>query len=59
MRLRKITNNQSSFPSNDALLKLLYLTQANISKKWTIPLRDWKAALLRYTIQFEVRMPKS
>lgn len=29
----------------------------NISKKWTMSLRDWKAALTRFTIQFEGRMP--
>ena len=28
----------------------------NISKKWTMPLRDWKGALNRFTIQFEERM---
>jgi len=25
----------------------------NINKKWTMPIRDWKAALTRFTIQFE------
>jgi transposase-like protein len=38
MSLRKITKNRESFPSDDALLKLLCLALANISKKWTIPL---------------------
>ncbi|MFC6519497.1 hypothetical protein ACFQAT_06595 [Undibacterium arcticum] len=28
----------------------------NISKKWTMPLRDWKRALNRFTIQFEEGM---
>lgn len=59
MSLRKITKNRGSLPSDDALLKLLYLALANISKKWTMPLRDWKAALTRFTIQFEERMPKT
>lgn len=58
MSLRKITKNRGSFPSDDALVKLFYLALANISKKWTMPLRDWKAALTRFTIQFEERMPK-
>jgi len=30
----------------------------NISKKSTMPIRDWKAALNRFTIQFEKRMPQ-
>jgi putative transposase len=58
MSLRKITKNRGSFPSDDALLKLFYLALTNISKKWTMPIRDWKAALTRFTIQFEERMPK-
>jgi putative transposase len=58
MSLRKITKNRGSFPSDDALLKLFYLALANVSKKWTMPLRDWKAALTRFTIQFEERMPQ-
>jgi putative transposase len=57
MSLRKITKNRGSFPSDDALLKLFYLALNNISKKWTMPIRDWKAALIRFTIQFEERMP--
>ena len=57
MSLRKITKNRGSFPSDDALLKLFYLALNNISKKWTMPIRDWKAALTRFTIQFEDRMP--
>jgi putative transposase len=57
MSLRKVTKNRGSFPSDDALLKLFYLALINISQKWTMPLRDWKAALNRFTIQFEERMP--
>lgn len=59
MSLRKITANRGSFPIDDAPLKLLYLALNNISKKWTMPIRDWKAALTRLTIQFEVRMPNT
>ena len=57
MSLRKITKNRGSFPSDEALLKLFYLALNNISKKWTMPIRDWKAALNRFTIQFKDRMP--
>ena len=58
MSLRKITKNRGSLPSDEALLKLFYLALNNISKKWTMPIRDWKAALNRFTIQFEDRMPQ-
>lgn len=58
MSLRKVTKNRGSFPTDDALTKLFYLAIRNIAKKWTMPIRDWKAALNRFTIQFEERMPQ-
>ncbi len=58
MSLRKITKNRGSFPTDESLLKLFYLALNNISKKWTMPIRDWKAALNRFSIQFEDRMPQ-
>jgi len=58
MSLRKLTKNRGSFPSDEALLKLFYLALRNISQKWTMPIRDWKAALNRFTIQFEGRIPQ-
>ncbi|MHB1735464.1 MAG: IS256 family transposase [Acidithiobacillus sp.] len=58
MSLRKITKNRGAFPSDDALLKLFYLALQNISQKWTMPIRDWKAALNRFIIQFDDRMPQ-
>ncbi|MEI8570979.1 IS256 family transposase [Methylomonas sp. LW13] len=57
MSLRKITKNRGSFPNDEALSKLFYLALINISKKWTMPLHDWKAALNRFSIQFQERMP--
>ena len=56
MSLRKITKTRGSFPSDEALLNLFYLALRNISQKWTMPIRDWKAALNRFTIQFEAPM---
>jgi putative transposase len=56
MSLRKVIKTRSSFPTDEAVTKLFYLALNNISKKWTMPIRDWKAALNRFTIQFEDRM---
>ena len=56
MSLRKLTKNRGSFPSDDALMKLFYLALRNISQKWTLPIRDWKAALNRFTIEFGERI---
>jgi len=57
MSLRKVTKARSSFPNDEAVLKLLYLALRNIAKKWTMPVRDWKAALNRFAIVYENRMP--
>ena len=56
MSLRKVIKTRSSFPTDEAVTKLFYLALKNISKKWTMPIRDWKAALNRFTIQFDERM---
>ena len=57
MSLRKVTKNRGSFPNDEAMLKLLFLALRNISKKWTMPIHDWKSALNQFTIIFETRMP--
>ena len=59
MSLRKVTKARSSFPTDEAVSKLFYLALNNISKKWTMPIRDWKAALNRFAIQFEDRVPQT
>ncbi|MCA6596681.1 MAG: transposase, partial [Pseudanabaena sp. M046S1SP1A06QC] len=43
--LRKVIKSQQIFPSDEAAFKLVYLAMRNISKKWTMPIRDWKHAL--------------
>jgi putative transposase len=57
MSLRKVTKARGSFPNDEAVLKLLYLALRNIAKKWTMPVQDWKAALNRFAIIFENRLP--
>ncbi|MFK5985012.1 MAG: IS256 family transposase, partial [Pseudomonadota bacterium] len=37
----------------DAALKVIYLAIQGASKKWTMPIRDWKPALNRFIIEFE------
>ena len=42
---RRLNKQRSVFPSDTALLKALYLATTEISKKWTMPLRDWGKVL--------------
>jgi putative transposase len=57
MTLRKVLRNRRSFPTDDSALKVIYLALANLSKKWTMPIRNWKDALNRFAIEFEGRFP--
>jgi putative transposase len=57
MSLRKVTKTRSSFPNDEAAAKLLYLALRNISKKWTQTVQDWAAALNRFAIIYEGRLP--
>lgn len=56
MSLRKVIKPRASFPTDKAVSRLFYLALNNISKKWTMPIRDWKAALNIFSIQFEDRL---
>jgi len=51
-QLRQVTKNRSSFSTDDAILKILYLAIRNASKKWTMPIRDWGQALNQFAIEF-------
>jgi len=55
--LRKIIKTRGSFPSEEAALKLLYMALQRISKKWTMSIQNWKAALQRFAILFGDRVP--
>jgi len=55
--LRKIIKTKGAFPNDDAVYKILYLALRNASKKWTMPIRNWHAAINRFAIAFEGRVP--
>ncbi len=56
MTLRKASRNHRIFPTDDAVFKVMYLAANNIAKKWTMPLRDWGAAMNQFSIEFEGRI---
>jgi len=57
MSLRKILKVRGSFPTDEAALKLIYLALQNITEKWTMPIKEGRAALNRFAILFAERMP--
>jgi putative transposase len=57
MTLRKVIRTHRAFPTDESALKVIYLAIQNITKKWTMPIRDWKPALNRFAIEFSDRFP--
>lgn len=54
-QLRKVTKAKSIFPSDESLLKMLYLSTQDITKKWTQNVRNWVLVLAQLSIHFEDR----
>lgn len=56
-QLRKVTKSKSVFPTDDSLLKMLYLAMIDITKKWTGRQREWGKIHAQLAIFFAERMP--
>jgi transposase-like protein len=54
--IRKALKKRKLFPTDDAAKKVVYLAIQEASKKWTMPIRNWKPALNRFIIEFEDRL---
>jgi transposase-like protein len=57
-QLRKVTKSKSVFPTDDALLKMLYLAMMDITKKWTGRRQDWGLIHSQLEIFFADRIPE-
>ena len=55
---RKLNRQRSVFPSDQALLKALYLSTFEATKKWTMPLRNWGRIYGELQIMYEGRLPE-
>lgn len=53
--VRKFTKTKSIFPTDDAIRKVVYLSVKEISKKWTMPVREWSMAYSQVMIYFADR----
>ncbi len=54
--LRKATKQRKLFPTDESALKVAYLAIQQASKKWTMPIQNWKLALNRFIIEFGDRL---
>jgi transposase-like protein len=55
--IRKFTRNRKIYPNEESALKITFMAIREASKKWTMPIRNWKAALNHFAILFEDRLP--
>ena len=56
-QLRKVIKNKGSFPTEQAVRKLLYLATMDITQKWMAPIQNWPLILNQLAIRFEDRFP--
>jgi transposase-like protein len=56
MTLRSVIKNKRLFPNDDSVFNIIYLAIDNISKKWTMPIKDWNSAMNQFMIKFDDRI---
>jgi putative transposase len=57
--IRKFTRNRKQYPNAESAIKLIYMAIHEASKRWTLPIKNWKEALNHFAILFEDRLPSS
>ena len=55
-KIRKYTKSKLSFPSDDAVKKMVYLSLMEIEKKWTQPIHNWGLIMNQFMLMFENRI---
>lgn len=55
-KIRKYTKNKLSFPTDDAVMKSVYLSVREATKKWTMPIRNWGIILNQFLTIYEKRV---
>ena len=55
-KIRKYTKNKLSFPTDDAVMKSVFLALKEATKRWTMPIRNWGMVLNQFLIIFEERV---
>ena len=54
--IRKAVKKRKLFPTDEAATKVVYLAIQEASKKWSMPIRNWKLALNHFLIEFDERL---
>jgi putative transposase len=54
--IRAATKRRKVFPTDDSARKVVYLAIEQASRKWTMPIQNWKMALNRFVLEFGERV---
>ena len=54
--IRKAVKTRKLFPSDESATKVIFLAIQAASKKWTMPIRNWKEAMNHFIIEFEPQL---
>jgi transposase-like protein len=55
--IQRVVRHRQSFPGDEAALKLIFMALRNISRKWTMPIKNWGAALNQFAVIYGERIP--
>ncbi|HHI3765984.1 TPA: transposase, partial [Escherichia coli] len=54
--IRHAIKKRKVFPTDDSVKKVVWLAIQSASRKWTMPLKDWRMAMSRFIIEFGDRL---
>lgn len=54
--IRAAIKKRKVFPTDDSVRKVVYLAIQSASKKWSMPLQNWRLAMSRFIIEFGDRL---
>jgi len=55
-QLRKVTKTKTAYPTDEALIKIIYLATMEAAKKWSMPIKDWRNCISQFAIYFGDRL---
>ena len=55
-KIRKYTKNKLSFPTDEAVMKSVYLAVREATKKWSMPVRNWGVIIDQFLILYQERV---
>ncbi|EHX7037851.1 transposase, partial [Salmonella enterica subsp. enterica serovar Agbeni] len=54
--IRAAIKKRKVFPTDDSVRKVIYLAIKDASKKWSMPIQNWRLAMSRFIIEFGDRL---